>query len=425
MSAQKKQNTPKKHPIILKFKHFVFAVLLVVVVLIIFLFTGTSFSKISEYRRQQGLQPFYDTAVFSEYGTPGELLRTEKLETSLKQGSAQRILYRSQKADSSPTISSGMIFIPNKPTDKPRPVVAWAHGTVGMGRECAPSRSSNPLNAIAFVDQMLARGWIVVATDYAGLGTEGTQAYLVGGDESRDVINSVRAATNLPDANASKNYAVWGHSQGGHSALFTAKESSSYAPELALAGTIASAPASQLPELLSISSDLLNWVIGSQVLVSWPANFPEVTTESITTAIGNKTYRGIANQCITNELFEAIARNEIKQELFKTNPLNDPAWKRIAKEQTAPIPDSSQPVLIAESLSDKIIAPDVTALYIQNACKAKANVQTIWVNNVAHMKLPNTIAPQAIDWIADRFAGKPNSSSCDQQLPIAPARQIP
>jgi hypothetical protein len=186
-----------------------------------------------------------------------------------------------------------------------------------------------------------------------------------------------------------------------------------------------SAPASQLPELLSISSDLLNWVIGSQVLVSWPANFPEVTTESITTAIGNKTYRGIANQCITNELFEAIARNEIKQELFKTNPLNDPAWKKIAKEQTAPIPDSSQPVLVAESLSDKIIAPDVTALYIQNACKAKANVQTIWVNNVAHMKLPNTIAPQAIDWIADRFAGKPNSSSCDQQLPIAPARQIP
>ena len=424
MAVQKKQKTKKSHPIILKLKHVVLGTIVALIILLGLLLTGTTFSKISEWRRQQGLQPFYDTSVFSEYGVPGEILRTENLTVSLNNGTAQRILYRSQKADGSPTISSGMIFIPNSPATQPRPVVAWAHGTVGMGRECAPSRSTNPLSAISFVDQMLARGWVVVATDYAGLGTAGTQAYLVGGDESRDVINSVRAASNLQQANAGKSYAVWGHSQGGHSALFTAQNADTYAPELTLVGTVASAPASELPELLNESSDLLNWVIGSQVLVSWPANFPTVTSESVTTSVGNRTYKGIANQCITNELFEAIARNEVRQEIFKTNPLNDPAWKSTAESQTAPILAPSQPLLVAESLSDKIISPNVTALYIQNACKGNSNIQTIWVNNVTHMKLPSTIAPQTIDWIADRFAGRPNTSSCSQQLPIAPAKNI-
>lgn len=424
MVAPKKQSKKKRHPVVIKFEHFIIGSVIAFIALIVLLLTGTTYSKISEYRRQQGLQPFYDTTAFSEYGKPGEALRTEELDLPLSNGNAQRILYRSQKADGSPTISSGMVFIPNAASDTPRPVVAWAHGTVGMGRECAPSRSTNPLNAISFVDQMLARGWIVVATDYAGLGTAGIQAYLVGGDESRDVINSVRAAREIPQSNASTNYAVWGHSQGGHSALFTAQAATTYAPELSLVGTVASAPASEIPELLNDSNNLLNWVIGSQVLVSWPANFPELTTESVTTKVGNNNYKKIANQCITNELFEAIARNEVRQEMFKTNPINNPAWKSVAESQTAPILQPGQPLLVAESLSDKIISPNVTALYIQNACNAKSNVATIWINNVTHMKIPSVIAPQTIDWIADRFAGRPNVSSCDQQLPITPAKNL-
>ena len=388
-----KKKLKKKHPIVLKFEHFIIGSVIAFIALLVLLLTGTTYSKISEFRRQQGIQPFYDTSAFSEYGKPGEALRTEELDLPLSNGKGERILYRSQKADGSPTISSGMVFIPNAASDTPRPVVAWAHGTVGMGRECAPSRATNPLSAISFVDQMLAKGWVVVATDYAGLGTPGIQAYLVGGDESRDVINSVRAAREIPQSNASANYAVWGHSQGGHSAL-------------------------------NDSSNLLNWVIGSQVLVSWPANFPELTTESVTTKVGNNNYKKIANQCITNELFEAIARNEVRQEMFKTNPINDPAWKSVAESQTAPILQPGQPLLVAESLSDKIISPNITALYIQNACNAKSNLATIWINNVSHMKIPSVIAPQTIDWIADRFAGRPNVSSCEQQLPITPAKNL-
>ena len=143
-----KKKLKKKHPIVLKFEHFIIGSVIAFIALLVLLLTGTTYSKIYEFRRQQGIQPFYDTSAFSEYGKPGEALRTEELDLPLSNGKGERILYRSQKADGSPTISSGMVFIPNAASDTPRPVVAWAHGTVGMGRECAPSRATNPLSAI-------------------------------------------------------------------------------------------------------------------------------------------------------------------------------------------------------------------------------------------------------------------------------------
>lgn len=46
------------------------------------------------------------------------------------------------------------------------------------------------------LDQALAAGWGVVATDYAGLGTTGPQPYLIGQGEGRSVLDSIRAARN-------------------------------------------------------------------------------------------------------------------------------------------------------------------------------------------------------------------------------------
>ncbi len=92
-------------------------------------------------------------------------------------------------------------------------------------------------------------GYIVVATDYPGLGTDGIHPYLIGESEGRAVLDSVRAARDLPDSGASDRFAVWGHSQGGHAALYTGELAARYAPELKLVGVAAAAPATYLVEL--------------------------------------------------------------------------------------------------------------------------------------------------------------------------------
>lgn len=393
---------------------------LVVIVVIAGLF---AYSKYQVDHRQKQLQPFYNTGGLSLAGPIGEVVRSEPLGVQVQNGTALRILYRTQRSDGTVTFSSGMVFIPdNNKAGTPRPVVAWAHGTVGMGDQCAPSRIQNPINNIDWVNSMLAKGWVVTATDYAGLGTPGTEGYLVGGDESRDVLNSVRALQYIPSTQASKTFAVFGHSQGGHSALFTAATASTYAPELHLVGTVAAAPAAELVALLNeTSGTTLDWVIGPEVLTSWPQVYPGLDPQAVTTKFGHSNYKKIADKCIVAAALEGQVRNKFKQEFFNTDVSKIPAWHNAAQSETAPVLAPSQPVLVAESLTDNVVLPNTTALYVQRACRAGSALDAIWINNVSHQQIPSVISPQIISWISNRFQGVPATSNCSQALPITPA----
>jgi len=418
----KKKRLKKKSRLLSHFKHYLLGVIIIFLILILALTVATVIGRLRTEHRQNALQPFYNTTGLSTTGQLGQVLRSEPLGVSLSNGTAERIIYRTQKGDGSITFSSAMVFIPNNSNaGTPRPVVAWAHGTVGMGDQCAPSRTQQPLNAISWVDEMLARGWVVTATDYAGLGTPGTENYLVGADEAHDVLNSVRAARDIPAAQASSTFAIWGHSQGGNSALFSASDATSYAPELHLVGTVASAPAAELPALFNETTGTLDWVIGPEVAVSWPTVYPNLNVQQITTAAGYNNYKKIANQCISAAALGGLVRTSLNQEFFRTSPLNSPGWLTAAQEQSAPILKPSQPVMIAESLQDKVVLPNTTALYIQRSCQADADLTSLWLADVGHVQLSNTIGPQVINWISDRFANQPTAPSCNQQLPITPA----
>ena len=86
----------------------------------------------------------------------------------------------------------------------------------------------------------------VAMTDYEGLGTPGRHPYIVGEREARSTIDIVRAARNVSTAHAGDRYVVWGHSQGGHAAMFSLHIADAWAPELQLQGVVAGAPPSQL-----------------------------------------------------------------------------------------------------------------------------------------------------------------------------------
>jgi alpha-beta hydrolase superfamily lysophospholipase len=427
--GSKKKNSSKK-PFFSRhwrIKHFLVGLTIILALLVALLAGIVGWSNHQVAHRQNALQPFYDTSGLSLSGPIGQVVRSEPLGVQVQNGSALRVLYRTQKADGAITFASGMVFVPdNNNAGSPRPVVAWAHGTVGMGDQCAPSRIKNPTSNIAWVSDMLAKGWVVTATDYAGLGTAGTEGYLIGGDEARDVLNSVRALRYIPQANASNRFAVWGHSQGGHSALFTASQTTSYAPELRLVGTVASAPAAELPALLSeTNGSAIDWVIGPEVATSWPKVYPNLNAQTSLTSTGYKNYRKIADQCIAPATLEGLTRTKLKQQFFKGDPISQQAWRNAAQDQTAPLLAPSQPLLVAESLTDKVVLPNTTALYIQRACQARSNLGSLWLTGVGHIQLSSVISPEVIIWIGNRFAGLPATPTCNQPLPITPATAPP
>ena len=193
-------------------------------------------------------------------GTPGQLLRQEKLEPILGLANAaaqHRILYSSTDGvdGKSPTVVSGLLFVPKgTPPAGGWPLMAWAHETAGMADICAPSWVGYSTRIEAYLNTWLARGMAVVATDYQGLGTPGPHPYLAVRPGAYGVLDSIRAVQqSFP--NIGKRILLAGYSQGGGAVFGAAALQPSYAPDLDIRGTIATGLPYITPETAKIMRD--------------------------------------------------------------------------------------------------------------------------------------------------------------------------
>jgi hypothetical protein len=165
---------------------------------------------------------------------PGVLLSSERLTRGIpKEWRAWRILYTTTLDENTPAVASRLVIASDRLPAGPRPVIAWAHGTTGGTSQCAPTLLPSRSNAdvIPGIDQVLARGWVTVATDYIGLGTAGPHPYLIGQGAARSVLDSVRAARQMPRLSLQHATVLWGHSQGGHAGLWAGILTPTYAPQ--------------------------------------------------------------------------------------------------------------------------------------------------------------------------------------------------
>ncbi len=389
-------------------------------------------------QQQAALQPFYDLPDPLPAVKAGTIIRSEPMadfDSVLTDAKASRILYMSAGPDGAPRVSSGMIFVPTKPATTPsgkREVVAYAHGTSGFGDDCAPSRNpATPAN-MPWIQTMTDLGWVVAATDYVGLGTTGDPFYLIAQSEANDVVNSVRAARNFPGSQAGSDYVVMGHSQGGHSAIWTGELSKKIAPELVLKGVAASAPAAELTPLLTQQwNTKLAWAIGPDVLVSWPQVYPNLQIADVATQSGIDNYREFAYDCIVSAGISGDIEAAEGNLPFKANPAVEPGWADVVKEQTPrPLP-ASMPVMITQSAFDGVVLPNTTAKLQESWCKAGSSVQMNWLGNIASgpvgplLNHEDTVLvgwPAETNWIQQRFRGDPPTPNCTVTPTVAPAK---
>lgn len=386
-------------------------------------------NKIQTTHDQSAISPFYQTPDPLPAGKPGEIIRQEKFETPNVPPNADmyRVLYQTEDGTGKPRVSGAFIVVPKGEAPAGgRQVLAWAHGTTGMGDACAPSRTEDPLKILPWIGEAINRGYVVTATDYAGLGTEGTQMYLVGQDEARDVINSVRMARNFPGANASNTYGVYGHSQGGHSSLWTGKVSPDYAPELKLVGTSAAAPAGELAQVVEAQwNQMAAWVIGPEALVSFKERYPDLPTDGIVSAKGMNDYEGLAMECITDAGIQAMIESKMGHQFFDSNPLDNAEWRKVlAAESTKPAP-KSMPAQVIQSVNDGVVTPNSNSYLQTTWCKAGSELQTDWLGPLAgggnpvtlnantHMVTGYAAGPLALSWLYQRFENGPVVNNCD------------
>lgn len=236
---------------------------------------------------------------------PGQLLKAKKLKVPKKLltgADLYRILYTSAGVDeNSLEAVCGLVAIPTKKKQRANEVVAWAHGTIGMHQSCQPSNDPNRLflgpmaggiGAIAYgsgknavtgkakygaLQTLINQGRMVAATDYyAGLGQSASaqQHYVLGVPAGAAVLDSARAATQLARKQGTRfstwKLATWGHSQGGHAALWAAQLARDYLsatktkqdPDFQPVGVAAVAPATSFVATATTPPDLIGRHLG-------------------------------------------------------------------------------------------------------------------------------------------------------------------
>ena len=115
---------------------------------------------------------FYDTPD-PVPTTAGALLRSEPLDSALPDNAqAWLILYSTTTTGGEPAVGSAFVLAPEDLPSEPAPVILWTHGTVGIDRPCAPTLFDDVTAGIPSVPETLDKGWVMVAPDYPGMGTD-------------------------------------------------------------------------------------------------------------------------------------------------------------------------------------------------------------------------------------------------------------
>ena len=350
---------------------------------------------------------------------PGSIVRVWPLEGGGPGGGdAFRILYRSTGLSGQPIEVSGAIFIP--PGAAPqggRNVIAWAHPTSGVVEACAPSLMPDVAGMIWGLADMLRQGYVVVATDYPGLGVPGMMhPYLIGVSEGRAVLDSVRAARAMPDAGASNRFAVWGHSQGGHASLYAGEIAASYAPDLKLVGIAAAAPATYLAELFDADSRTpTGKELTSMTIFSWSKLF-NTSASSLVEPGAMGAFQQMAHDCIESLAeFQAITDAEKPLQgtkFLKADPTETEPWRGIMLRNTPGQAPAGAPVFIAQGTADTTVRPEITKQFGEHLCKQGTRVMFVELPGVTHTFAAKNSAHTALAWMGERFRGAPAPSSC-------------
>ncbi len=357
---------------------------------------------------------FYDSPKSLNETKPGALLRQEAFDGyAVPPGArAVRILYHSRDSEDRDIVTSGVVLIPAgaAPADG-WPVIAWAHGTSGIARQCAPSLMKDVYYGDKLMP-MVSAGYAVVATDYSGYGTDGAHRYMDKYAQTNDVVFSIPAARQaVPELG--HGWVVDGHSQGGRAAWGVAEiEAKRHDP--GYLGAIAVAPGVDLGLMSSLLMaadrpagyyfDYLAYAIHrktpsfqpSGMLVSQAMDrFGEVTTKGC----WDYTLYHPGDLKPSEKLNPGWDKTEAAQRLFRSSgpgkvPIEGPLFV-IASEQDRTIPIASVKDAVAKT------------------CKRGGTLTFRLYPGADHGPAMAQSLPDQLAWIADRFAGKVAENDCE------------
>ncbi len=403
--------------------------------------------------------PFYDVSGVSTAGKkPGDILKSRSvLAPHFPEAKVTQIMYVSTDVNGKlvpvtgtvlvPTLDlSGLVNVPvalqgplptlpvvgellgtnlgvpvGGPKYAQRPVVGVTPGTRGMGDHCAPSQGFNiatltPLMvdySVAEYHQLLLRGYVVAVTDYVGGGTKVPESYLIGRPEGMAGLDVIRAALKLPGTGATPQSMVGltGYSQGGQAAAWAAQLQPSYAPELNMKGIVAGGVVTDALAIADFwnQGGLINSGLLLAQMIGLDNAYPELNLKAYIKPEGQKLFESARTQCIYQELlaYPGLRTSDVTSPDFAQLPQVRARLKEQQLGNTAP----RVPMYVYHGNMDNIVPYEFAERLRDSWCAQGATVE-FRSGPYEHLAGIFLGAPGGVQFIADRFAGRPPVSNC-------------
>jgi pimeloyl-ACP methyl ester carboxylesterase len=403
------------------------------------------------------LAPFYKSVTaMKPDGALGKVIAQEKIDTSIPGADAWRIAYISSDLHDKPTISTGLVIAPQgTPPAGGRPIVAWSHGTTGTAQNCGPSQVLDPaqdlneyflIGGTSWTDfgvpaatDFIKQGYVLVATDYQGLGGGGKHQYAIAATQGRDLINSIRAVGSLGLSGDNRKAVIYGWSQGGGSVL-AAASSTAYLSQkntafddIEIIGGVALAPfaigpmipkealtdeaaAGKMYQALTAAFDdnVFNFAHLAMSLWAMEGTFPGLKLTDLFTVDGARIIDEIQSKKCMHAGADTYNFNlgTSYKDIFKPQPANVRAWVQGLFDGSIPADKPIAPLQIYWGDKDTVVPPVQGEIYRQQKCAIGANIERIELPGQSHFTTPPAAQPMYTQWVKDRFDGKPLADAC-------------
>lgn len=298
-------------------------------------------------------------------GKPGDIIWYRKVTppaSYVPSTTVYQVLYRSVDAQGNAIAVSGDVFVPKTAwTGKgSRPVVAYASGTQGWGPQCAPSReiAAGDFDEQFAVTGLLDKGFAVAVTDEPGEGITGEQQqYTVGRAEGHAVLDSLRAALNIPGAGLAKAApaAVEGYSEGGGAAGWAAQLHHSYAPDVNLKGVALGGTPANLQAVASNINGTAFFAFLMGAASGFGAAYPSLHLNEYLNATGKKAFADLDTMCQTQALATFATQRIENFTKSGTNPMGNPEWSKVLDANDLGTMAPDVPVMQVHGLADEVI----------------------------------------------------------------------
>jgi alpha-beta hydrolase superfamily lysophospholipase len=238
----------------------------------------------------------------------------------------------------------------------------------------------------------------------------------VGEPAGRSVLDSVRAARQLPQLDLGGETVVWGHSQGGGAALWTGVLAPTYAPDANVIGVAALAPASDLVGLVDNLGNVPGGTIfASYVLQGYATAYDDVSVGDYVRPAARSSFDATVGRCLAEPeaLLSVIGAVTVGEDVFATDLASGPLVARL--EENVPTGGIEAPLLVAQGEADSLVLPTVQADYVAARCAAGQPVDYRTYAGRDHVPLvqaDSPLIPELVAWTQDRFAGAEPTPNC-------------